>query len=120
MQGQATHFRVFAPEKVEYGIQRYTNEVRRLYGVIEQALSDGRKWLAAGEYTVADIANFSWIYVHNMAGEQSCHQQHLTLSATLSLLCNSSYYRHDKAPLCSSAPAGLCVERVYCSVMCLS
>lgn len=79
-QGQATHFRVFAPEKVEYGIQRYTNEVKRLYGVIEQALSDGRQWLAGGEYSIADIANFSWIYVHNMAGEEKsslcCYHAH--------------------------------------------
>lgn len=68
MQGQASHFVVFAPEKVEYGIKRYTNEVKRLYGVIENALSDGREWLAAGEYSIADIANFSWMYVHFMAG----------------------------------------------------
>lgn len=70
MQGQASHFIVFAPERVEYGINRYKNEVKRLYRVIEDALSDGRQWLAAGEYSIADIANFSWMYVHFMA-EQS-------------------------------------------------
>ena len=69
MQGQASHFVMFAPEKVEYGIKRYKDEVRRLYLVIEHALSDGRQWLAGGEYTIADIANFSWIYVHFMAGK---------------------------------------------------
>ena len=68
MQGQAAHFVNFAPEKIEYGIKRYTNETRWLYGVIEKALSDGRQWLAAGEYTIADMANFSWMYVHHMAG----------------------------------------------------
>ena len=68
MQGQAAHFVKFAPEKIEYGIKRYTNETKRLYGVIEKALSDGRQWLAAGEYTIADIANFSWMFVHQMAG----------------------------------------------------
>lgn len=68
MQGQAAHFVRFAPEQIEYGIKRYTNETKRLYGVIEKALSDGRQWLAAGEYTIADIANFSWMYVHQMAG----------------------------------------------------
>lgn len=68
MQGQAAHFVNFAPEKIEYGIRRYTNETRRLYGVIEKALADGRQWLAAGEYTIADMANFSWMYVHHMAG----------------------------------------------------
>lgn len=69
MQGQAAHFVRFAPEQIEYGIKRYTNETKRLYGVIEKALSDGRQWLAAGEYTIADIANFSWMYVHQMAGD---------------------------------------------------
>lgn len=68
MQGQAAHFVKFAPEKIEYGIKRYTNETKRLYGVIEKALSDGRQWLAAGEYTIADMANFSWMFVHEMAG----------------------------------------------------
>ena len=69
MQGQAAHFVRFAPEQIEYGIKRYTNETKRLYGVIEKALSDGRQWLAAGEYSIADIANFSWMYVHQMAGD---------------------------------------------------
>ena len=78
MQGQAAHFNKFAPEKIEYGIKRYTNEVRRLYGVIEKTLSDGRQWLAAGQYTIADMANFSWMFVHHIAGQQSifsalCH-----------------------------------------------
>ena len=68
MQGQAAHFVRFAPEKIEYGIKRYTNETKRLYGVIENALSDGRQWLAADEYTIADMANFSWMFVHEMAG----------------------------------------------------
>lgn len=68
MQGQAAHFVKFAPEKIEYGIKRYTDETKRLYGVIEKALSDGRQWLAAGEYTIADMANFTWMFVHPMAG----------------------------------------------------
>ena len=82
MQGQASHFVVFAPEKVEYGIKRYTNEVKRLYGVIENALSDGREWLAAGEYSIADIANFSWMYVHFMAGMSLS-----TLTSHFRLMC---------------------------------
>lgn len=68
MQGQAAHFVKFAPEKIEYGIKRYTNETKRLYGVIEKALSDGRQWLAADEYSIADMANFTWMFVHEMAG----------------------------------------------------
>ena len=68
MQGQANHFVRYAPEKIEYGIKRYTNETKRLYGVIEKHLSEGREWLAAGQYTIADMANFSWIYGHAWAG----------------------------------------------------
>ena len=69
MQGQANHFVRYAPEKIEYGIKRYTNETKRLYGVIEKHLSQGREWLAAGQYTIADMANFSWIYGHAWAGQ---------------------------------------------------
>lgn len=60
MLGQAHHFRIYAPEKIEYAIQRYTNEARRLYGVIDKQLSN-RSWLAGDEYTIADIATFPWL-----------------------------------------------------------
>ncbi len=60
MLGQAHHFRIYAPEKIEYAIQRYTNEARRLYGVIDKQLSE-RPWLAGDEYTIADIATFPWL-----------------------------------------------------------
>ena len=69
MQGQAGHFVKYAPERIEYGVKRYTNETRRLYGVIEKHLSDGREWLAAGQYSIADMASFPWIYLHEWAGE---------------------------------------------------
>ena len=85
MQGQAAHFVRFAPEQIEYGIKRYTNETKRLYGVIEKALSDGRQWLAAGEYTIADIANFSWMYVHQMAGDPM-----LQVTVTTAGCCSTS------------------------------
>ncbi|KAA0179659.1 glutathione S-transferase family protein [Cupriavidus cauae] len=60
MLGQAHHFRIYAPEKIEYAVNRYTNEARRLYGVIDKQLS-GRPWLAGDEYTIADIATFPWL-----------------------------------------------------------
>ncbi|KAL1923866.1 uncharacterized protein VTP21DRAFT_6901 [Calcarisporiella thermophila] len=68
MQGQANHFFKFAPEKIEYGIKRYQNETRRLYEVIEKQLSQGREWLAGGQYSLADIANFTWVRSHDFAG----------------------------------------------------
>jgi GST-like protein len=60
MLGQAHHFRMYAPEKIEYAIKRYTNEARRLYGVIDKQLSE-HAWLAGDAYSVADIATFPWL-----------------------------------------------------------
>lgn len=58
MAGQANHFRLYAPEKVPYGIERYTKEVNRLYGVMNKRLAD-REYLA-GEFSIADIACIGW------------------------------------------------------------
>jgi GST-like protein len=59
MLGQAHHFRIYAPQRVEYAVDRYTNEARRLYGVMEKQL--GRtQYLAGDAYTIADIASFPW------------------------------------------------------------
>lgn len=60
MLGQAHHFRIYAPEKINYAIDRYTNEAHRLYGVIEQQLSRFA-YVAGDEYTLADIAIYPWI-----------------------------------------------------------
>lgn len=60
MLGQAHHFRIYAPEKIEYAINRYTNEARRLYGVIDKRLSQS-PWLGGREYSIADIATFPWL-----------------------------------------------------------
>jgi GST-like protein len=59
MLGQAHHFRNYAPINIPYAIDRYTNEARRLYGVINKRLSHSR-YLAGDEYTIADIATFPW------------------------------------------------------------
>ncbi|HVK93541.1 MAG TPA: glutathione binding-like protein [Noviherbaspirillum sp.] len=60
MLGQAHHFRIYAPEKIEYAINRYTNEAKRVYGVIDRQLAK-TAYLAGDEYTVADIATFPWL-----------------------------------------------------------
>ena len=60
MLGQAHHFRIYAPEKIEYAVNRYTNEARRLYGVIDTRLAQ-HEWLAGDQYTIADIATFPWL-----------------------------------------------------------
>lgn len=60
MLGQAHHFRIYAPETIDYAIKRYTNEAKRLYGVIDKQLAM-HAWLAGDQYTVADIATFPWL-----------------------------------------------------------
>jgi GST-like protein len=60
MFGQANHFRSYAPEKVPYAINRYTNEVRRLYGVLNRRLGESR-FLGGDVYTIADIMTFPWM-----------------------------------------------------------
>jgi GSH-dependent disulfide-bond oxidoreductase len=60
MLGQAHHFRMYAPEKIGYAIDRYTNEAKRLYGVIDKRLSRSR-FLGGPEYSIADIASFPWL-----------------------------------------------------------
>jgi GST-like protein len=60
MLGQAHHFRIYAPEKIEYAINRYSNEAKRLYGVMDKQLATHR-YIAGDEYTIADIAIFPWL-----------------------------------------------------------
>ena len=65
MLGQSHHFNAYARErialdKIQYGIDRYVNEGNRVYGVIERRL-EGREWIAAGEYTIADMAIMPWL-----------------------------------------------------------
>jgi GSH-dependent disulfide-bond oxidoreductase len=60
MLGQAHHFRIYAPEKIGYAIDRYTNEAKRLYGVMDKRLAKS-KYLGGAEYSIADIAVFPWL-----------------------------------------------------------
>jgi GST-like protein len=60
MLGQTHHFRMYAPEKIEYAIDRYSNEAKRLYGVIDRRLAQSA-WLGGSEYSIADIATFPWL-----------------------------------------------------------
>ncbi|MGE5548571.1 MAG: glutathione binding-like protein [Solirubrobacterales bacterium] len=66
MLGQAHHFRRYAPEKIDYAITRYTNEARRLYGVLERRLAEAE--YVAGDYSIADMALFPWSASHEWQG----------------------------------------------------
>lgn len=62
MQGQANHFSRYAPEHIEYGVKRYTNETRRLYGVLNTHLEKSTSgYLVGDKCTIADIAHWGWI-----------------------------------------------------------
>lgn len=60
MLGQTHHFRLYAPEKIPYAIERYTNEARRLYGVMNRRLARST-YIAGRDYSIADIAIFPWL-----------------------------------------------------------
>jgi len=66
MQGQANVFFRYFPEKIPAAISRYQNETKRLYGVLDTQLAE-QEWLA-GEYSLADIANYAWVRIHGWAG----------------------------------------------------
>ncbi|HVH17022.1 MAG TPA: glutathione binding-like protein, partial [Myxococcota bacterium] len=66
MQGQANVFFRYAPEKIQFAIDRYQNEVKRLYGVLDTRL--GESEYLAGDYSIADMATWPWVTLHGWAG----------------------------------------------------
>lgn len=66
MQGQAHVFFRYVPEKIPFAIERYQRETRRLYEVLESQLT--KTEYLAGEYSIADIANYPWVKIHHWAG----------------------------------------------------
>ena len=60
MLGQAHHFLQYAPEKIEYAMNRYRNEANRLYGVVDRRLAEN-EWIAGGEYSIADMSIMPWL-----------------------------------------------------------
>jgi len=67
MLGQAHHFRKYAPDKIPYAIDRYTNEASRLYAVIDKQLQEHE--FLADEYSIADIATFTWVRPYRWQGQ---------------------------------------------------
>jgi GST-like protein len=60
MLGQVHHFRHYAPEPMPYAIERYTNETKRIYGVLDRRLGEA-PYLGGADYGMADIATFPWL-----------------------------------------------------------
>ncbi|WP_235401656.1 glutathione S-transferase family protein [Rubrobacter aplysinae] len=67
MLGQAHHFRQYAPERIEYAYERYTNEAARIYGVMDRHLENNEFF--ARRYSIADIAILPWIIPHDNQGQ---------------------------------------------------
>ena len=76
MLGQNHHFRQYAPEKIEYAINRYTNEAKRIYGVIDKRLATS-KFIACHQYTIADMAIFPWLRNWKNQGMELADYPHL-------------------------------------------
>ncbi|MCJ1356788.1 MAG: hypothetical protein MMC33_006784 [Icmadophila ericetorum] len=78
MQGQANHFFRYAPEKIEYGINRYINETKRLYGVLDKHLASAKsEYLVGNKCTIADIAHWGWITISMWSGVEINEFPHL-------------------------------------------
>ena len=75
MMGQANVFYRYAPEKIPFAINRYQREGRRLFEVLDARLED-HEYLA-GEYSIADIANWSWVHTYKWSGIQADGLPHL-------------------------------------------
>lgn len=75
MAGQNHHFVQYAPEKIQYAIDRYVNETARLYAVLNQRLSD--REFVAGEYSIADIACYPWIVPYERQNQNLADFPHL-------------------------------------------
>ena len=67
MLGQAHHFRAYAPERIPYAVDRYTNEAGRIYGILDHRLAVHQ--YLAGDYSIADMATFPWIRLHERQGQ---------------------------------------------------
>jgi len=76
MLGQAHHFRIYASEKIDYAIERYTNEAQRLYGVMNKRLAASR-YLGCPAYSIADMAIFPWLRSWKNQGVQLSEFPHL-------------------------------------------
>ncbi|PWY92466.1 glutathione S-transferase [Aspergillus heteromorphus CBS 117.55] len=69
MQGQANHFSRYAPERIEYGVKRYVNETRRLYGVLDAHLAKSQSGYLVGDHvSIADISHWGWVAAAGWAG----------------------------------------------------
>jgi GST-like protein len=77
MLGQTHHFRNYAKDKIQYAIDRYTNEANRIYGVIDRRLAESR-YIACDEYSIADIAIWPWTRTPQNQGVDKAQYPHFS------------------------------------------
>ena len=75
MAGQATHFRRYAPEQIAYAVARYTDEVNRLYGIMNTRLA--KREFLGGRYSIADMACVGWVRLADRQGQDLAQFPHL-------------------------------------------
>ena len=75
MMGQANVFYRYFPEKIQPAIDRYQGETRRLFKVLDNHLANNE--YLAGEYSIADIANWAWVRTHRWSGVEVDDLEHL-------------------------------------------
>lgn len=76
MAGQNHHFSQYAPEKIQYAIDRYVNETNRLHGVLDRRLAQNT-FLAGEEYSIADVAVYPWVVPWERQGQKLSDTPHL-------------------------------------------
>lgn len=76
MGGQANHFNAYCPEDLPYARARFTNEVARLWGLLDDRLAES-DWIANNAYSIADMACWGWITLHELQGQQLDETPHL-------------------------------------------
>lgn len=76
MGGQANYFNAYCPEDLPLAKERYTREVARLWGVLDRQLQ-GRQWIANDEYSIADMACWGWVTLHELQGQDIDATPHL-------------------------------------------
>jgi len=102
MLGQAHHFRQYAPERIDYAIDRYTREATRLYGVMERHLAQVSYF--AGEFSIADIAIYPWTRSHanqgvDLAQYPNVQRWHQAVSARPSVQRGLKVLEQSRRPL---------------------
>ena len=104
MMGQANVFFRYAPEKIPYAIDRYQREVRRLFEVLERQLA-AHDYVAGNEYSIADIAHWSWVHGYEWSGVNIDGLPHL---------CFLSYVGQDRkrGPLAQARLRELIVQEI--------